>query len=237
MKPSSELKIEGSLIPWGYSLTFKFSAPLIKHALPLLIDGCINKLLAPEIKGGRLRDLKGVDARFIEAQQPGPTPPRAEELLLLSGKVPASSEYETSKSSGWDNFEMRLFSAFHEFIGAHHISHTVTNDVSGALPSFVELRDVGKVFPLEPNFFRCGAESFKSHFLGSLLGFAPTVHATFLLSADPQQVGLILNWDAKEKTPQPPAAWSAPKMLNEIIQSAAGVSIFDELSRAAARPT
>lgn len=178
----STLSFNRTLFPYGYTCEYRREVVHPKFSLSRLVDCSLRKLLTREIFTKKsVLDIKGRDPDTLMDQNVTEVfRPKGEELFFLSGKVML---FRRKEEEIWEPFDVRVHTAFDRFVGNHHIVHGVSTIRSGALPSFVDVIDLGRTFPISPEYFRLGLEFFSSSFISASLGFAPTVKETLLLES------------------------------------------------------
>ena len=199
------LNLRRKLIPFGYACDYQLETALKAFDLPLLVDRCLSDLLPIFVRAdGNMLDVKGRDPQLVlSTHTPPELLPLGEELVFVSGVAFLNEDELKSGSyvvgSTGRSFELRLSSAFKEFSGSHHITHSSALRREGALPGFVELGEIARVFPLELEHFRLGFDLFQSRFVSNMLGFAPAVSQTVLIDADRQNLRIRILAEALVK--------------------------------------
>ncbi len=198
----STLSISRRLIPFGFAAEYNLRIDLPQHQLSQLVDGCVQHLVPLLHDGYTLNDIKGRDAlNLINTEIHESFRPRADELLFVKGEVltATSSVVANTKTPLSTPFEVRIHTHFKEFVGSHHIAHTVRIDRHGSLPEDIPITALGRVFPIRIDNFRLGIDIFKSKFLSGTFGFAPTATQTLLIESDARVLQLRISADSLSK--------------------------------------
>lgn len=201
----SSLEITRNLVSFGFTVDFSLRVPLTPAALPLLVQAILQQVLPPEIATlSTIRDVKGVDRELIrEVLKPDGTV-YDQEILFVSGTVPSPDEPEEGEDTDPDvlnpvPFEIGVHSVFSEFVGSHHIDHTLRRRITPDFLSGTTLLELLQLPDLSLKSFRGGLDVFTPSRFGGLLGITPTVTETFLISATDQECQLVIRAEGLKK--------------------------------------
>ena len=198
MEPVAEVR--RNFLFGGYKLEYRNRFELPLAGLSRLVDAYFSSIY-PELLGSNgsheLVDFKGRDPHdLLDSTLPRPA---KDELFLLGGRIAIGAkkgEFE------WDDFLVSGTSAFRRFEGSHHIIHACEIERTGALPSWIPIRLLGRVAPLEPTIFRFGLEHFKSSIFSASFGYAPSVMESIIVDACRDHLLLKVSIESKVKDPR-----------------------------------
>lgn len=191
----SELDVHRNFLLNKFSSDYKVETEITPFILPDLVHVLLNKIIPEEVwKGENLSDVKGREQDDAHRDQ-------GDELFSVRGRCFKAGEWEADVMH---EFKVDGRTKFSSFEGDHHIVYVPELVRHGVLPSWADVRLIGRLFPLEITHFRMGLEFFKSGFITNMLGFAPSVVEVLLIEADQKNFTLEIHGDAHKTRTEPP---------------------------------
>lgn len=188
------ISFKRSFIPWGFTAHLELLIPSPKRGLGDLYTELVNELVpAGALKGEIITDRKGRDPTVIlDEATPSHLTPRREEILFVAGRTPTPEEEveEITPASLSEPFDVSITTAFESFVGDHHIAHRTAIERHGALSEALDVRRIGRMWPLVIDRIRFGLELFRSR-RTNFFGYTPTVERTVLIDADKEVIRVV----------------------------------------------
>lgn len=215
--PQANLTIKRRFLLGRYDATYELASDLSALNLPPLADALINSVLPAQARSQeKVTDIKGADLPI-------------EEMLRIEGKVWRGDNETPAEPC---DFTIAVFTKFSEFVGNHHIAHTVHSSWHGLSSDEVPLDAIARAFPLRIERLRLEMQLFESQ-RTIMLGFMPTVTNTLVLSWDNEKLTLRIEAEGLATRATLPFGRNSPlDSLTAVLKRQLG---FDVLADWAAR--
>lgn len=189
LSPPLSPKIRWQWIPFGWAAEGDLKVKANQEVLVRTTDTCINRLLPSEtFYKKELTDIKGQEPGTITSFAPIPEfPIKKPELLFLAGETRTSPD--DAAEEDWEPFSVGIYTEFKEFLGPHHIIHTLNEERHGAYPEDLKLRELSISPKVRVKFCRFGYEVFESRF-ASIFGYTPVVVKTLLIECSSENLSI-----------------------------------------------
>ena len=204
------------LWPYGWVASTNEAHPLLtKGALSLFADSLLSHTAIYDLFSSKvLTNCKGARvSETLGSLRPRDLPSREGELVIISGRLYPGSSEEVS-------FWYQRRAEFMGFIQSHSVQFSVATYHSESLPEWIPVSALSTVFPASIDYIGVGLEFFKTNFISTMIGFAPSVCGSLIVDADASTISL---WREEEGLKsQSDAPLEQFSLAREIVRLCAG---------------
>lgn len=205
----------------GTTLEYRLEHRLSQTAISQLVDALLTNLIPA---GEKLADLKGRDPSSERSNLfSSERSPLQDEIFYLRASIPGATDSQ--------EIEVSFLTKFDSFIANNSIQHHASRRDNKEITKDISFKQLGKVFPFAPQYFRFGLEIFRPKTISGLFGFSPSVTDMLYIEANTHIFEMQIRAEViRRRAPYPLQHNNLFAQLRNVIMSIFEIDLYEEFA-------